>query len=258
MSDNRNTRRPGDLARRGSPCLQTPEVLSWRVAVVDSCSYGRMGLVNALEGVTPGGGLTLRVKGASGLASLSSLLLCGLTAPEEMFRLDTLVVRLPSDPRAALSLLLQLGGPDVPPTVTVRLVVLSALAPETIYRVLGQVGVRQQVRVLDDRLPLATLCQALTPPEQNASPGRADGDDTLMTTGAPALSGRESRVLWLSLQMVSMQVLAQRQSVSVKTLYNQRQGAMTKLGASHLQALLDRFRVPQPVRRWCPATHNDI
>lgn len=243
---------PARLARRDR---EAQEALTWRVAVVDSCSYGRTGLVSALQGAAPRSGLTLRVRGTHGLEMLSTLLLSGLTAPEEMFRLDTLVVRLPTEPRAALSLLLQLGGPDVPPTVTRRLVVLSALAPETIYRVLGQVGVRQRVRVMDDRLPLATLCQAVGPSDKENDPlARADWNGTL---AGVALSDSESRVLWQCLQMVSIRVLAQRQSVSAKTLYNQRLGAMNKLGASHLQALLDRFRVPGPVRRWRLSTHNN-
>ncbi len=214
----------------------------WRMVVVDDCHYGRMGLVSALNG-TPWGGRKLRVTGVKDLGAMH-VLRATVGVFDESRRLECLVVRLPADPQAALSTLLQLGAPGLSMSLTAHLVVLSALPPSVVLRVLSRIGVKVWVRVVDDRLPLAALCQAVCAqgelPEMRTM---AWSGQLLANLGVPQLSVKERGVLWQCLQMVSVEVLARRQKMSSKTLYTQRQGAVHKLGAAHLKALLKQFRV---------------
>lgn len=215
---------------------------SWQIAVVDGCHYGRVGLVTALGGVQ-WNGLKLRVVGMKDFGALSML-----QPPPDVedgtLRFDCLVVRLPSDPRAALCTLLQLGVTSLSLPLTAHLVVLSALTPEVVLRVLSRIGVKLRVRVLDDRLPLAMLCQAVCPQDEwHDRETMAWSRQLLANTGTPQLSVKERGVLWQCLQMVSVHTLARRLKMSSKTLYTQRQGAIHKLGAAHLNALLRQFRV---------------
>lgn len=222
--------------------LRKRRPVSWQVAVVDGCNYGRAGLLAALRDAPQWDGLKLRPKGARDFGALNTLLAAG--SPEDTFRLDCLVVRLPADPRAALSALLQLGAPSIPLALTERLVVLSALSPELVLRVLSGVGVRLWVRVVDDRLPLAVLCRAMCPPGELCDPDIMAWSELLLAdTGTPKLSCKERGVLWQCLQMVSVHALARRLEISSKTLYSQRQGALNKLGAAHLKVLLRQFRI---------------
>lgn len=217
--------------------------VSRRVVVVDGCNYGRAGLVSALLGEQQAGRLKMQPMGVGDLEALNMLrAAAGMT--NEVLQFDCLVVRLPKDPQAALSTLLQLGEPGIPLELTERLVVLSALAPELVLRVLSGVGVRLWVRALNDRLPLSVLCRAICPPRELSDPGIMAWSGLLLTeTGSPQLSSKEREVLWQCLQMVTVHVLARRLGMSSKTLYTQRQGALNKLGAAHLKVLLSQFRV---------------
>lgn len=215
----------------------------WRIAVVDGCHYGRVGLVAALQGGPHWDGLTLRPTGIKDLGALHKHWAAG-RATDDVLRFDCLVVRLPTDPQAALSTLLQLGSPGMPLVLAERLVVLSALTPELVLRVLSGVGVRLWVRVVDDRLPLVVLCRAVCPPGELHDPDIMAWSGVLLAdTGTPQLSSKERGVLWQCLQMVSVHALARRLDISSKTLYAQRQGALNKLGAAHLKVLLRQFRV---------------
>lgn len=217
--------------------------VSKRVVVVDGCNYGRAGLVAALHGEQQAGRLKVQPMGVGDLEALNMLRATAGMA-NEVFQLDCLVVRLPKDPRVALSTLLQLGAPGTPLALTERLVVLSALAPELVLRVLSGVGVRLWVRALNDRLPLSVLCRAICPSGELCVPGiMAWSGILLMETSSPQLSSKEREVLWQCLQMVSVHTLARRLEMSSKTLYTQRQGALNKLGAAHLKVLLCQFRV---------------
>ncbi|MGF6188986.1 LuxR C-terminal-related transcriptional regulator [Serratia sp. 2723] len=218
-------------------------LVPWRVAVVDGCHYGRVGLVAALQGGPHWDGLKLRPTGVKDLGALHRHWVTG-RASYDGLQFDCMVVRLPADPRAALSTLLQLGAPGMPLALAERLVVLTALTPELVLRVLNRVGVRLWVRVLDDRLPLAVLCRAVYPQDELYDPDIMAWSALLLAdTGTPELSSRERGVLWQCLQMVSVHALARRLDISSKTLYTQRQGALNKLGAAHLKVLLRQFRV---------------
>ncbi len=215
----------------------------WRIAVVDACTYGRVGLVTGLSDEPQWGGLTLRTMGVKDLGALLRQWVGG-RASNDALRFDCLVVRLPVDPRAALSTLLQLGALGMPLALTERLVVLSALKPELVLQVLNRVGVRLWVRVLDDRLPLAVLYRAVYPPDAVGDPDVMAWSGRLFAeTDIPQLSSGERRVLWQCLQMVSVQALARHLDISSKTLYAQRQGAVNKLGAANLNDLLRQFWV---------------
>lgn len=189
------------------------------------------------------GGLKLRVVGVREIGDLNMLqATAGML--DEKLGFGCLVVRLPPDPRAALSTLLQLGAQGLLLSLTAHLVVLSALTPEVVLRVLSRVGVKLRVRVLDDRLPLAVLCQAVYPQDEwHDREAMAWSGQLLANTGTPQLSVKERGVLWQCLQMVSVHTLARRLKMSSKTLYTQRQGAIHKLGAAHLKALLRQFQV---------------
>ncbi|MEB7884028.1 hypothetical protein [Serratia fonticola] len=226
----------------GASARRKRRSVSLKVAVVDGCNYGRAGLVAALQDAPQWNGQRLRPTGVSDLGRLSMLHAAG--SPDDVSRFDCLVVRLPAEPRAALSTLIQLGAPGMRLALTVRLVVLSALTPELVLGVLSRVGIRLWVRVVDDRQSLPVLCRAVCPTGELADSGvMAWSGQLLADNDLPQLSGKERGVLWQSLQMVTVHALARRQALSSKTLYTQRQGALHKLGAAHLKELLRKFRV---------------
>ncbi|EMF07325.1 hypothetical protein [Serratia marcescens] len=206
------------------------------IVIVDGCSYGRMGLLNALRQASSGqveafAGVALRepqkIRAAEGKQSGNV---------DSLHPGWILVLRLPKNPREALLLLLQLEGHQLECVGYRRLVVLSPFHAGTIRRFLACCGVQFAVRIVNARHSVAQLSRAVLQERE---------DEWLPWMPALILSVRERDVMRRTLQGIPIVQQALCRRLSPKTLYAQRSCALMKLGVSSIPALHLRFgRMP--------------
>ncbi|MEX3136942.1 hypothetical protein [Serratia ureilytica] len=195
------------------------------VTVVDACCYGRAGIKAVLQKYSS----VTRVTTTEALDGPLSLFEAhSLTASP----LSCLVLRLPQQAPVALSMLLQLG--DLPAARYSRIVVMSPVAPDVVFRVLANIGINCAVRIVDVRSPPSVLCEAVLSPLNGA------GEMPPGESGTP-LSPIERRVLRKTLHEMSIYTQARQAQVSAKTIYTQRAQALLKLGAPDVLTLLRQF-----------------
>lgn len=212
------------MRRRGG---RRPDRMCWQVALVDACSFGALGLRTACRTLP-------EAMSVWAFATLDEACRTWCDVPAVCPLPDCLVVRLPTLPLPALTHLLALGrvAPRLP--ATVRLVVLTAVSADVVCRLLGVLGVAQPVRVINDRVPVPALCDALRP---HQPPGCVP-----VLTAAVRMSPAECDVLWRTVRGGAVHTLARVSGVAEKTLYNRRTTALHKLGVTQWQRLLDVLR----------------
>lgn len=213
----------------------------WRhMGVVDPCCYGRLGLVSALLSLPR---TAPEPRTVVGFGTVQEALLYRAAprddmeserGPDELAPWDALMVHLPQEPQAGLSLLLQMGTPGVSRIPLSRLIVLSSFPVREVRRVLQAVRVAHPLHVINARLGVRELCLA---------PG-AGGTEMVPPPGmAPVhLTAKERLVLLGSLQERSAAEQARLYGMNPKTVYGHKQSAIHKLGAETLRQLLDRFK----------------
>lgn len=215
----------------------------WQLTVVDTCSYGRLGLTVALEQYASllGGDNIIAVDSLEdSFPLISPALEAGKSKKIQLLR--CLVVRLPTVPQAALAFLLQLG--ELPVAHYSRVVVLSHVDPDVVRRVLLCVGVGDGVRIVDARQEPSILCQAIVLPgagDIRGSLSEKGGSEILPCEVTHELTRRERQVLRQTLQGTPIHVQARTGHLSAKTIYSHRSNALLKLKAHNVLALLRRF-----------------
>ncbi|KAB8312328.1 helix-turn-helix transcriptional regulator [Erwinia endophytica] len=219
----------------------------WRhVGVIDPCNYGRQGLVMALRsppGISQG---QHSVQGYDGVEDALSHSWGGqsdrcLAQERTAESRDILVVRLPPNPLEGLALLLQLGALTEAALSGIMLTVLSRFSAGEVRRVLRRAGVENPLWVMDDRLPVMTLCSAVAGSENDS------GEGAFPSTGfQPRLTNKEREVLVSSLLGISVQEQAYQRTLNISTVYGQRQSALYKLGVATLPGLLELFDAHRP------------
>lgn len=223
----------------------TQDDYPWRIGVVDPCAYGLMGMVTLLRSVSC---LHLRQPMVEGFSSLKQAVsadpLGGGYYGHGLCKMEGLVVRLSSCPQEGLSLLLQLGAPEVRLLTAGRVWVISPHPLPVVCRVLGRLDVSPRMLVMNACLPVDRMREVFC--RSFLSPGEVDGDADVLPI-APAhraasrLTERERQSLWHTLNDVTIPIQARRRGMNPKTLYGQRESAVHKLGATRLQGLLKAF-----------------
>lgn len=237
---NKREREEGDVmvAPTGVPSLD--ERVRWSFVVVDTCDYGRQGLVCALKE-------TIYIEGKKAVFACPALdIALSLRRPARNGKVtECLVVRLPPAAREALVMLLQLsefvqgaamGG--------FRIVVLSPFGKVLTQRLMEVMGM-DELATVDARLPTSLLCREI---------GLAMKREPQVQEGWQALSvlsPSERKALFLSLQNRDIYQQARSRSISPKTVYAQRRGALRRLGVPSVLSLLrllnaKRYRAVQP------------
>ncbi|MGQ8775484.1 hypothetical protein ACUTQ5_13895 [Serratia sp. NA_112.1] len=209
--------------------------MCWQVTLVDDCCYGRIGLLAALQQYFSNSGnrSVMAVDSLTRLlSSISPYIMTSYRKRGELAQ-ALLVVRLPMAPQAALALLLELG--EVTVASYPRIVVLSHIEPEVVRRILRSVGPSSAVRVVDARQAPAKLCQLIMSSTEEGFNEISPGKPTRVFTRG------ELRVLAQTLREISVRAQAHVHCVSTKTIYNHRSGALFKLGAKNVLALLRWF-----------------
>lgn len=229
-----------------------------RVAVVDGCSYGRLGIVSAvqaLSGPVP--------EGVLACDTLTTLVMRVRDAvmTDDVWGWDVLVVRLPTAPQDALDLLLTLGAEAVCRLPVRRLVLLSPFPAAVVLDVLAGAGCAWPVQVVSADLPVVEVRTVVRPTPARGRRRARQGVTLAGSSGGgsaapmvPRLSERERLVLWHSVRAVSVHAQARRQSRSHKTLYGQRTTALHKLGVGSVSELLRGF---VPIRHGLVAWAGD-
>ncbi|MEA5217530.1 hypothetical protein [Enterobacter cloacae] len=198
----------------------------WIVVHVDACNYGRTGLQTALEYFSFIGDRNFVI-------SVSSLEEALHETHPYVFSgriMRCLVVRLPSMTREALIMLLQLSEMTQDDIVLYhQVVVLSPFDTVTVRRLVAIMGMTN-VRVVDSRLSPLALCNTVHfGSKERMAKGRYLGQ---------VLTSIERNALRQSLLFWPVQVQAELRSVSIKTIYNQRDKALRKFGAHNMRTLL--------------------
>lgn len=212
-----------------------------QLMVVDPCAFGRAGLVAALSADLPAGAPTVIAGGT--LTAVSQAWRGERQASGWLSGAESgcLVVRLPADPKAALALLLALGAPAGRAAFARCVTVLLTPHPPARVRwMLAATGGDLATRVVADGKPVAVLRRAVLTAcgiGVRGDAGRGRNERTPRAVSAPTLSGRECRVLLLTLQEMPVAEMARRQAISHKTLYTQRLTAMRKLGVRGVHGL---------------------
>lgn len=190
--------------------------------VVDGCYYGRTAMVSLLL--------------ATGLPVMGTPTLHFDATQRSPFVERCLVLRLPPDPIAALLLTLQL--PEVPWhwAECRRLIVLSPFRAGFLLRMIACLRLPCSLQVLDARLPVERLCDAVLSDRARRGIGIGSG-----AIGLPSLSAYERRALCESFLAMTAHTQAKRREVSVKTVYTHRTRALAKLGVKSVSGLVGRF-----------------
>lgn len=222
-----------------------------RVAVVDGCSYGRLGIVSAvqaLSGPGPEGVLACDTLTTLVRRVRDAVTKRGVNPSHGVWGWDALVVRLPSAPQTALDLLLTLGAEAVRRLPVRRLVLLSPFPAVVVLDVLAGTGCAWPVQVVAADLPVVAVRSVVRPVplrgRRRARPGVTSMDvpgGICTAPMVPRLSERERLVLWHSVRAVSVYTQARHRARSHKTLYGQRTAALHKLGVGSVSELLRGF-----------------
>ncbi|CAI2044302.1 Uncharacterised protein [Serratia marcescens] len=203
------------------------ERVRWSLVVVDTCDYGRQGLVCALKE-------TIYIEGKKAVFACPALdIALSLRRPARNSKVrQCLVVRLPPAAREALVMLLQLselvqgaamGG--------FRIVVLSPFGKMLTQRLMEVMGM-DELATVDARLPTSLLCREI---------GMAVKREIQAQEGwhvFSVLSPSERKALSLSLQNRDVHQQARSRHISPKTVYAQRRGALRRLGVPSILSLL--------------------
>lgn len=214
-----------------------------RLMIVDACGLGRAGLLAALSAERSGHALS--VVSASSL-SAARRTWCQLRTPDLRSgsggNRGCLVVRLPADPRAALTWLLELGTPAARAMLAhgVTLLLTPVPAPR-VRRLLAATGGDPAARMIDDSRSVMQLRHAVWSACRAAASVRDDIRHGAVCPAGPVLSERERRVLLFTLQGGAIAEMARRHAISHKTLYNQRHAALLKLGVTGVQGLFSLY-----------------
>lgn len=208
---------------------------SWYVTLVDVCTFGLMGLQAGLSECTHAG--------LSGVKCFSSLdgLDSAIVPTHDMSKGPhptgyCLVVRLPDVPQDAMAILLSLGS--MPLNIYTHVVVLSYVEPDIVRRFLLGGGVNRPVRILDSRLPITALCRAIVPPTSLEPLPLTWFGEVFLPRLTSLFTPGEMRALWSVQKAIPMYKQVIRTGVSNKTLYNQRNTALRKLGVRSVNDLI--------------------
>lgn len=205
-----------------------------QVGVVDACACGRQGMAYAFSQVD-------KVAGVCAVETLTALLPVGLEQKQwRPSSLDVLVVRLPSEPQAALELLFYLGEQQLRRLEVRRLVLLSPFAGG-INVLLTGTGCPWPVRVVSSRLSVECLTGLVCdePARLTKVDELEEGALYVRECSVPGrLSWRECLVLRHSIQAVPLYMQECLRHRSRKTLYAQRSNALMKLGLTSVRMLM--------------------
>uniref|UniRef100_UPI0035C6FC6F hypothetical protein n=1 Tax=Serratia quinivorans TaxID=137545 RepID=UPI0035C6FC6F len=209
--------------------------MRWQVTLVDDCCYGRIGLLAALQQYfsSSGNRSVMAVNSLAKILSGISPYIMTSNRKRGASAQDLLIVRLPMAPQAALALLLQFG--EVTVASYPRIVVLSHIEPEVVRRILRSVGPSSAVRVVDARQAPSKLCQLIMSSTEERFNEISPVKPALVFTQS------ELRVLAQTLREISVRAQAHVHCVNTKTIYTHRSGALFKLGAKNVLALLRWF-----------------
>lgn len=213
-----------------------------RLLIVDPCAFGRVGLSAVLSDEVSAGG-ALAVMAVTSLSAARQILrssspVSSLPSPVGG-QSGCLVVRLPTEPRTALALLLELGTPAVQKLFARWVTVLLTSIPAAQVRwLLAAMGGNRAVRVVDDSQSVVRLRSAVLAASRAAACDSGDIRDEAMSPAGPLLTARECRVLLFTLQGGAIAEMARRHAISHKTLYSQRHTALLKLGVRGVHGLL--------------------
>lgn len=217
--------------------------MNFRISIVDSCYYSRIGLREALL-------LCLSYSGNGVMNDYESMVGAdSATTPyiimaESGFYFDDncLVLKLPDNPQEALVLLLQLGEQPVINANFKRVVVLSPFANHVVEHILICVDLRSIVHIIGSKCSLSSVCEAIlnirAPMRENY---KLNHGKRLIYNPAKTFTPSELRVLKETLQGMSVHAQARRHSVNHKTVYKQRSCALEKLNMSDVLTLLRFF-----------------
>lgn len=211
-------------------------VPGWQVTLVDACGFGREGLRAALyQHFLSSGHVEVTVAATLALPGLAILM--GEKASSVKPR--CLVLRLPESSGEALHLLLQLGA--LPAGHYARVVVLSAVAPERVRRVLISAGLTGQICLVNDHLALSVLCRVIAPGKWDSTGATGGQDEVLLSQPHRQLSPAERRVLSQTLQGIPAREQARKAGTEVKTIYSQLASGLHKLKVRDIRTLLQQF-----------------
>lgn len=218
------TREIQNIPLKIAPMLQncTSEELWIEAIVVDSCFYGRTGLVSVLfeRGIPVIGRESLHVDNF-----------------RKVERSCCVIVRMPVCSTTGLALMLSLSDAQWGLAWCNMLIVLSPFESEVMRHVISCLHLPCKVYAMDARLPPMEICHsilALRKDNNALSP---------ITNSLPSswLSVQERHAICYSLQGIPVYLQARRRAVSVKTIYSQRDSALRKLGVNSLSALIGEF-----------------
>lgn len=203
------------------------EQVRWSFVVVDTCDYGRQGLVYALKETT-------HIEGKKEVFTCPALdfaLLLRWPARNSKVT-QCLVVRLSPAAREALVMLLQLS--ELVQNAAMggfRIVVLSPFGKMLTQRLMEVMGM-DELTTVDARLPTSLLCREI---------GMGVKREPQVQEGGlvfSVLSPSERKALLLSLQNRNVHQQARSRSISPKTVYAQRRGALRRLEVPSILSLL--------------------
>lgn len=215
----------------------------WQVLVVDACSYGRSGLVMALQQqashvldgpVMEADTLALSALPCSARGNVAAPLRC-------------LVLRLPPAPQIALSLLLQLG--EFSAMRLTRIVVITSQAADAVRHVLVSAGLLCAVSIVGSHLSPVALCRAILPEIDGRHDKVGVFGEFLPYCPGRILTRRERRALVQTMREIPVYTQARNAFVCTKTIYTQRSCALLKLGVQDFLTL---------VRHFTPAGRPDV
>lgn len=211
-----------------------------RVTIVDDCSFGRIGLQRALLEYNNSLQMDIRVLSTSAGQIASIYNTRKIDSRILSRRNHSLIIRLSKSPLDALATLLLMGRMSL--EIYTNIVVLSHIEPELLKRILLGAGLNRTVKILDDRLQMSVLCQAIIEPDQIGCNLQENYFGTVFQTSY-IFSPGEIRALWYLTKEVPMYKQVMRSGVSSKTLYNQRHTALIKLGVRDVNNLISRLLV---------------
>ncbi|MFH2359825.1 hypothetical protein [Klebsiella sp. KE9767] len=223
-------------------------VPGWQVTLVDACGFGREGLRAALyQHFLSSGHVEVTVAATLALSGLA--ILRGEKASSVKPR--CLVLRLPFSSREALHLLLQLG--TLPAGYYERVVILSAVAPDKVRRMLISTGLTGQICLADDHLALSALCRVIAPERRDVAGDVSCHCEVLLSQPHRQFTPAEWRVLSQTLQGVSAREQARQAGTRIKTIYTQRACGLHKLKVRDIRMLLRQFwPVRNRMSKECP------
>lgn len=203
--------------------LSSSEFSSPCMLIVDPCSYGRLGWQAALSYVS---GINFKFCSSFTEWSRVHYMKHVMCQGESFFRV---IIRLSSDPRQALLQLLSLGEHDF---MCDGLIVVSSFKLSVIIDVLACLNIQCPVSIITGWLPVTILSQLIL----------NDINYIVVLPILKPLTNKERRALMNSLREMSAYQQAKINNRCIKTVYNHRRNALSKLGARSVIGLLRRIK----------------